>query len=75
MEQRRSAVICSRSPSIVRCWFGKGRHYRAPSPDDLRHLALSDIPTRVITARTEAISNELTGSTMPVIFVVPEDHL
>ncbi|WNZ24165.1 hypothetical protein HJG54_15745 [Leptolyngbya sp. NK1-12] len=34
-----------------------------------------DIPTRVITVRTEATSNELTGSAMPVIFVVPEDHL
>jgi hypothetical protein len=36
------AQICSRSPSTVRRWFGKGKHYRAPSPDDLRHLALMD---------------------------------
>lgn len=34
------AQICARSPSTVGRWFGKGRHYRAPSPDDLRHLAL-----------------------------------
>ncbi|NJR60731.1 MAG: helix-turn-helix domain-containing protein [Cyanobacteria bacterium CRU_2_1] len=36
------AQICSRSPSTVRRWFGKGKHYRAPSLDDLRHLALMD---------------------------------
>jgi hypothetical protein len=34
-----------------------------------------DIPTRVITVRTEATSNEITGNAMPVIFVIPEDHL
>ncbi|NJO78877.1 MAG: helix-turn-helix domain-containing protein [Cyanobacteria bacterium RM1_2_2] len=36
------AQICSRSPSTVRRWFGKGKHYRTPSLDDLRHLALMD---------------------------------
>lgn len=34
--------ICSRSPATVRRWFGKGRNYRAPTENDLRHLALMD---------------------------------
>ncbi len=36
------AVICSRSPVTVRRWFQMGRHYRAPSACDKRHLALMD---------------------------------
>jgi hypothetical protein len=36
------ATICCRSPSTVRRWFSKGKHYRTPSLEDLRHLALVD---------------------------------
>ncbi len=36
------AQIRARSPSTVRRWFGKGRHYRSPAAVDLRHLALMD---------------------------------
>ncbi|MBW4466350.1 MAG: helix-turn-helix domain-containing protein [Pegethrix bostrychoides GSE-TBD4-15B] len=36
------AQICARSPSTVRRWFSKGKHYRAPSAADLWHLALMD---------------------------------
>jgi hypothetical protein len=36
------AQICSRSLSTVQGWFAKGRHYRRPTPTDLRHLALMD---------------------------------
>ena len=34
--------ICFRSYSTVKGWFKQGRHYRRPTPDDLRHLALMD---------------------------------
>lgn len=37
------ASICARSPSTVRRWFSNGKHYRAPSQADLRHLALMDL--------------------------------
>jgi hypothetical protein len=36
------AVICSRSLSTVRLWFGRGKNYRAPSACVKRHLALMD---------------------------------
>ena len=36
------AAICSRSISTVQCWFAKGRSYRRPTSNDLRHLALMD---------------------------------
>jgi hypothetical protein len=36
------AAICSRSPVTVHRWFLQGQDYRAPSPSDLRHLALMD---------------------------------
>lgn len=36
------ALICNRSVSHVRFWFSRGRHYRRPTANDLRHLALVD---------------------------------
>ncbi|MBD1834932.1 helix-turn-helix domain-containing protein [Cyanobacteria bacterium FACHB-472] len=36
------AFICSRSMSTVRCWFRRGKSYRRPMSNDLRHLALMD---------------------------------
>ena len=36
------ASICSRSISTVERWFNRGRHYRRPTFNDLRHLALMD---------------------------------
>ncbi len=36
------AKICSRSPSTVERWFGRGRNFRSPTPCDLHHLALMD---------------------------------
>ncbi len=36
------AFICTRSISTVRCWFRRGKSYRRPMPNDLRHLALMD---------------------------------
>jgi hypothetical protein len=36
------AQICNRSLSTVRRWFMRGRTYRPPHPNDLRHLALMD---------------------------------
>lgn len=36
------AKICQRSVSTVRRWFMKGRTYRRPQPNDLRHLAIMD---------------------------------
>jgi hypothetical protein len=50
-------------------------HVPAPNTTIVLKGNYGDIPTRVITVRTEAISNELTGSAMPIIFVIPEDHL
>jgi hypothetical protein len=50
-------------------------HVPAPNTTTVLKSNYGDIPTRVITVRTEATSNELTGSAMPVIFVIPEDHL
>jgi hypothetical protein len=50
-------------------------HVPAPNTTIVLKSNYGDIPTRVITVRTEAISNELTGSAMPIIFVIPEDHL
>jgi hypothetical protein len=50
-------------------------HVPAPNTTIVLKSSYGDIPTRVITVRTEATSNELTGSAMPVIFVIPEDHL
>ena len=42
VSQEEIATICSRSVSTVRRWFRKGRSYRRPTSDDLRHLALMD---------------------------------
>jgi hypothetical protein len=50
-------------------------HVPAPNTTIVLKSNDGDIPTRVITVRTEATSNELKGSVMPVIFVIPEDHL
>jgi hypothetical protein len=36
------ANICTRSPSTVKRWFGRGKHYRTPNSNDLRHLAIMD---------------------------------
>ena len=36
------ALIAARSVSNVHFWFSRGRHYRRPNPNDLRHLALMD---------------------------------
>ncbi|MBD2580129.1 helix-turn-helix domain-containing protein [Oscillatoria sp. FACHB-1406] len=36
------AEICSRSLSTTRGWFRRGRYYRRPTSNDLRHLALMD---------------------------------
>jgi hypothetical protein len=36
------AEICGRSISTVKGWFKTGRHYRRPTPADLRNLALMD---------------------------------
>ncbi|MGF1496972.1 MAG: helix-turn-helix domain-containing protein [Elainellaceae cyanobacterium] len=41
VNQEAIATICSRSTSTVRRWFSKGRHYRRPSREDLRHLAIA----------------------------------
>jgi hypothetical protein len=50
-------------------------HVPAPNTTIVLKSNYGDIQTRVITVRTEATSNELTGSAMPIIFVIPEDHL
>ena len=50
-------------------------HVPAPNTTIVLKSNYGDIPARVITVRTEAISSELTGSAMPIIFVIPEDHL
>ncbi|NER45198.1 MAG: helix-turn-helix domain-containing protein [Symploca sp. SIO1A3] len=42
VNQDRIAMICSRSISTVRRWFSRGRNYRRPMSNDLRHLALMD---------------------------------
>jgi hypothetical protein len=49
------AAICSRSLSTVSSWFSRGRHYRRPTPNDLRHLALMDF----LLEHFEEISEEL----------------
>ena len=36
------ALICHRSVSNVRFWFSRGRNYRPPTFNDLRHLAMMD---------------------------------
>ncbi|MEG4505161.1 helix-turn-helix domain-containing protein [Microcoleus sp. F6_B4] len=36
------AEICGRSISTVKGWFKTGRHYRRPTPADLRNLGLMD---------------------------------
>ncbi|MDY6940259.1 MAG: helix-turn-helix domain-containing protein [Cyanobacteriota bacterium] len=36
------AEICARSISTTRGWFRRGRYYRRPTANDLRHLALMD---------------------------------
>ena len=36
------ALICDRSVSNVRFWFSRGRNYRRPTSNDLRHLAIMD---------------------------------
>ncbi len=42
VSQEAIAFICARSMSTVRCWFKRGKSYRRPMPNDLRHLALMD---------------------------------
>ncbi|AFY57443.1 MAG: helix-turn-helix domain-containing protein [Cyanobacteria bacterium J06633_8] len=42
VSQENIAEICSRSVSTVRYWFCRGRFYRRPLAQDLRHLALMD---------------------------------
>ena len=42
VNQERIAMICSRSISTVRRWFSRGRNYRRPMSNDLRHLAVMD---------------------------------
>jgi len=42
VDQYRIAMICSRSISTVRRWFSRGRNYRRPMSNDLRHLAIMD---------------------------------
>ena len=42
VNQEAIAFICARSMSTVRCWFKRGKSYRRPMPNDLRHLALMD---------------------------------
>lgn len=42
VNQDRIAMICSRSISTVRRWFSRGRNYRRPMSNDLRHLAIMD---------------------------------
>ncbi|MEC4893461.1 MAG: helix-turn-helix domain-containing protein [Oscillatoria sp. PMC 1051.18] len=36
------AEICQRSYSTVKGWFKRGRYYRRPTTNDLRHLAMMD---------------------------------
>ncbi len=36
------AAICSRSSSTVQRWFSRGRNYKRPTSNDLRHLAIMD---------------------------------
>lgn len=56
VNQEEIAEICSRSVSTVRYWFARGRFYRRPLAQDLRHLALmdfllesfEDIPSKVL---------------------------
>ncbi|NJR63706.1 MAG: hypothetical protein HC769_36005 [Cyanobacteria bacterium CRU_2_1] len=50
-------------------------HVPAPNTTIVLKSNYGNIPTRVITVRTEATSNELTESVMPIVFVIPEDHL
>lgn len=50
-------------------------HVPAPNTTIVLKSNYGDIPTRVITVRMEATSNELTESAMPIVFVIPEDHL
>jgi hypothetical protein len=47
----------------------------APSTTIVLKSNYGDIPTRVITVRTEATVNGQMGSEMPIIFIIPEDHL
>ena len=42
VKQETIALICSRSVSMVRRWFARGRSHYHPQPNDLRHLALMD---------------------------------
>ncbi len=49
------AVICSRSLFTVSCWFSRGRSYRRPTANDLRHLALMDF----LLEHFEEVSEEL----------------
>jgi hypothetical protein len=50
-------------------------HVPAPNTTIVLKSNYGDIPTRVITVQTEATSNELTDSAMPIISVIPEAHL
>jgi hypothetical protein len=50
-------------------------HVPAPNTTIVLKSNYGDIPTRVITVRTEVAVNEQMGNAMPIIFVIPEDHL
>ena len=49
--------ICNRSRSTVQGWFRRGRYYRRPTANDLRHLALMDF----LLERFEEIPEDLWG--------------
>lgn len=57
------AAICSRSLSTVQRWFHKGRSYRRPTANDLRHLALMDF----LLENFEALPPEVRASLCPEI--------
>jgi hypothetical protein len=50
-------------------------HIPAPNTTIVLKSNYGDIPIRVITVRTEITVNEQTDREMPVIFVIPENHL
>lgn len=49
------ACVCDRSIPTVSFWFARGRNYRRPTKNDLRHLALMDF----LFENVEAIPSEL----------------
>jgi hypothetical protein len=50
-------------------------HIPAPNTTIVLKSNYGDIPTKVIMVRTEVAVSEQTGSEMPVIFLIPEEHL